>query len=169
MPRLFALDQNFPDPIVAVLSDFQEDASLVRVDRIDARMANLEDWELLLALHHHTSPWDGLITTDSSMLNQAPELAALMQTRLTLVVAVESGHNPVKASGLLFAYLSGICKRTLRDTPQVWTLNAVSRPHLEPWDLLKRYAEHNDRAVNDLWAEFKLTPEQLARNPLAPD
>jgi hypothetical protein len=45
----------------------------------------------------------------------------------------------------------------------------VSKPHQEPWDLLKRYAEHNDRAVNDVWAEFKLTPEQLARNPLAPD
>lgn len=29
-------------------------------------------------------------------------LAALIQTRLTLVVVVESGHNPVKASGLLF-------------------------------------------------------------------
>lgn len=169
MPRLFALDQNFPDPIVAVLSDFQADADLVRVDRVDPRMADLEDWELLLALHHHPSPWDGLITTDSSMLNQGPELAALIQTKLTLVVAVESGHNPVKASGLLFAYLGGICKRTRADTPQVWTLNAVSNPHREPWDFLKRYAEHNHRAVNDVWAEFKLAPEELARDPLAAD
>lgn len=126
MPRLFALDQNFPDPIVAVLSDFQADANLVRVDQVDPRMADLEDWELLLALHHDASRWDGLITTDSSMLNQGPELAALIQTKLTLVAAVESGHNPVKASGLLFAYLGGICKRTRTDTPQVWTLNAVS-------------------------------------------
>lgn len=91
MSRLFALDHNFPDPIVAVLSDFQSDAELVRVDKIDDRMADLEDWELLLALHHHTHPWDGLITADSSMLNQGPELAALIQTKLTLVVAVESG------------------------------------------------------------------------------
>jgi hypothetical protein len=28
-------------------------------------------------LHHHASPWDGLITTDSSMMNQGPELAAV--------------------------------------------------------------------------------------------
>ena len=86
MPRLFALDHNFPDPIVSVLLDFQADAELVRVDAIDARMADLDDWELLLALHHHARSWDGLITTDSSMLKQGPELAALIKTRPTLVV-----------------------------------------------------------------------------------
>ncbi|MHB1571857.1 MAG: hypothetical protein ACYC0H_22000 [Solirubrobacteraceae bacterium] len=168
MPRLFALDHNFPDPIVSVLSDFQADAELVRVDRIDPRMPDLDDWELLLALHHHASPWDGLITTDSSMLNQAPELAALIQTKLTLVVAIESGHNPVKASGLLFAYLGGICKRTQPDAPQVWTLNAASNPHREPWDFLKRVAAHNNRDVDDVWAECRLTPAQLAHDPLSP-
>jgi hypothetical protein len=56
-------------------------------------MPDLDDWELLLALHHHEEVWNGLITTDSSMLNQAPELAALIQTKLTLIVAAESGHN----------------------------------------------------------------------------
>src|SRR3954452_7541049 len=86
------------------------------------------------ALHHHAAPWDGLITTDSSILNQGPELAALIQTRLTLVVAMASGHNPVKASGLLFAYLGGICRRTTANQPQVWTLTAASNPHREPWD-----------------------------------
>jgi hypothetical protein len=167
MPRLFALDHNFPDPIVAVLSDYQADANLVRVDEIDGRMPDLDDWELLLALHHHTEPWDGLITTDSSILNQGPELATLIQTKLTLVVALESGHNPVKASGLLFAYLGGICNRTRTDEPQVWTLNAISRPHREPWEFLKRFAEHNNRATNDVWAEFKLSEAELARDPLA--
>jgi len=108
MPRLFALDHNFPQPIV----DFQVEAELVRIDRIDHRMPDLDDWKLLLALHHHPQPWDGLITTDSSILRQPRELAVLIQTRLTLVVALASGHDPVKASGLLFAYLAGICKRT---------------------------------------------------------
>jgi len=87
MPRLFALDRNFPQPIVGILSDFQADAKLVPLDRIDTRLSTLDDWELLLALHHHADPWDGLITTDSSMLAQGPELAALIQTKLTLVVA----------------------------------------------------------------------------------
>jgi hypothetical protein len=167
MSRLFALDHNFPDPIVAVLSDFQSDAELVRVDKIDDRMPDLDDWELLLALHHDERPWDGLITTDSSMLNQGPELAALIQTKLTLIVAVESGHNPVKASGLLFAYLGGICQRTRPDVPQVWALNAANKAHSEPWDFLKRFAKHNNRNVDDVWADCKLTAKQLARDPLS--
>lgn len=166
MARLFALDHNFPQPIVDVLSDFQSDAELVRVDKIHARMADLDDWELLLALHHHERDWDGLITTDSSMLNQGLELATLIQTHLTLVVAMEAGHNPVKASGVLFAYLSGICRRSDPKRTQAWKLNAVNRPHVEPWDLLKRFAEHNNRAGDDVWAEIKLAPDVLARDPL---
>lgn len=169
MPRLFALDHNFPQPIVAVLAEFQADAELVRVDAIDDRMPDLEDWELLLALHHHGDPWDGLITTDSSMLVQGTELAALIQTKLTLVVAMEAGHNPVKASGLLFAYLAGICQRTEPGTAQVWRLNAANRPPDKPWEFVKRYAEHNNRSTDDVWAEFKLSPEDFARDPLADD
>lgn len=167
MPRLFALDHNFPDPIVAVLTEYQADAELIRVDAIDDRLPDLDDWELLLALHHHEQPWDGLITTDSGMLNQGRELATLMQTKLTLIVAMESGHNPVKASGLLFAYLAGICKRSDRDRAQVWTLTAANKPHREPWDLLKSFAEHNNRSADDVWNEFRLSPEELSRDPLA--
>jgi len=166
MPRLFALDHNFPQPIVDVLSEFQADAELVRVDAIDPRMPDLDDWELLLALHHHADAWDGLITTDSSMLVQGPELAALIATKLTLVVAMEAGHNPVKACGLLFAYLAGICQRTDPGRPQAWTLAATNRPHVEPWDLLRRFAEHNNRSTDDVWAEFRFSAEAMARNPL---
>ena len=167
MPRLFALDKNFPQPIVSVLSDFQADAQLIPLDRIDMRMSTLDDWELLLALHHHSDAWDGLITTDSSMLAQGRELTTLIQTKLTLVVAVASGHNPVKASGLLFAYLAGICQRTTPERAQVWRLNAANRPHEEPWEFLKRFAEHNGRSADEVWAELKLSADAMARNPLA--
>jgi hypothetical protein len=167
MARLFALDHNFPDPIVGVLTDFQAAADLVRIDQIDERMPELEDWELLLALHNHERAWDGLITTDSSMLNQAPELATLIQTRLTLVVAMESGHNPVKASGLLFAHLGNICRRTSPEQAQVWRLSAASKPHTEAWEFLRRFADHNDLPVDEVWAEHKLSDEQLATDPLA--
>lgn len=95
------------------------------------------------------------------------ELATLVQTRLTLVVAVAAGHNPVKASGLLFAYLAGICQRTTPDRAQVWRLNAANRPPEEPWDLLKRFAEHNDRSTDRVWAELKLSATDLARDPLS--
>jgi hypothetical protein len=52
MPRRFALDQNFPEPIVDGLADWlAPDAELVPIRRIDARMATLDDWEVLAALH----------------------------------------------------------------------------------------------------------------------
>lgn len=167
MPRLFALDHNFPDPIVDVLREFQADAELVRVDQIDARMPDLDDWELLLALHHHERAWDRLITNDDSMLSLGPELAVLCQSKLTLVVARAAGHNPVKAAGLLFAYLGGICKRTEPGTGQVWRLNAAERAADAPWKYVQRFAEHNNRTTGDVWDEFKLSPDELARDPLA--
>jgi len=56
---LFALDQNFPQPIVNALARYQQHAELVPVWEIDPRLSNLDDWELLLALHHHERPWGG--------------------------------------------------------------------------------------------------------------
>lgn len=62
--RLFALDQGFPLPIVDVLAKYMVEAELVALDEIDERLAILDDWELLLALHHHERAWDGLTTDD---------------------------------------------------------------------------------------------------------
>ena len=168
MARLFALDHNFPEPIVEVLSEVSEggDADLVSVSDIDPRMADLEDGEIMLALHHHERAWDGLITTDSSMLNQPPELAALLQTNLTLIVAMGAGDDPIKATGLLFAYLGGICTRTDPGTAQVWKLAAANRPAHKPWDELKRAADHQQRDVGDLWRENRLSKEEFAVDPL---
>jgi hypothetical protein len=130
-------------------------------------MADLEDWEIMLALHHHQRRWDGLITTDSSMLNQPPELAVLLQTNLTLIVAMGAGDDPIKATGLLFAYLGGICARTDPGTAQVWKLTAVNRPAHKPWDELKRAADHQHRSVGDLWQENRLSKEEFGADPLA--
>ena len=167
MARLFALDQNFPQPIVKVLQDFQADAELVPVSAIDPRMAELDDWQLLLSLNHHERPWDGLITTDSSILFQPLELAVLIQTQLTLVVALEAGHNPVKATGLLFAHLAGICKRTRADEGQLWRLRAVTQSPVAPWEQLKTVAEHQHADAAELFAAQRLTDVALAADPLA--
>jgi hypothetical protein len=39
---LFALDQNFPSPIVNVLTDYQVDTELVSLGSIDGRLGELE-------------------------------------------------------------------------------------------------------------------------------
>ena len=170
MPRLFALDQNFPAPIANVLADYQTDAELARIGDIDSRLADLDDWEVLLALYHHERPWDGLITTDASMLNQPRELGVLIQTKLTLVVVRAAGHNPVKASGLLFAYLPRVCKMTRPDRPQIWALAAGNVMPSDPSAALVRVAEHQNVDPDALLAEHRLTDEEFERDPLqAPD
>jgi hypothetical protein len=165
--RLFALDHGFPQPIVDVLAEYTPDLELVPVDQIDERMPDLDDWEILLALYHHRHPWDGLVTTDSSMVLTPESLAVLIQTKLTLVVAMEAGHDMLKATGLLFAYLPGILGRTDPAIAQVWKLQAANRPHTAPWEELRSVAEHQNRPLNEVWDEARLSPEELSRDPLA--
>jgi hypothetical protein len=168
LPALFALDQNFPEPIVLALDDFIPEAELVPLREVDALLtAEIEDWEVLLALHHHVRPWDGLITTDSGILNLPREMAVLRQTNLTLVVAEESGHDPIRATGLLFTHLSWIARQTTRVEGQVWQLRARNRPGINPWTYLERIAEHRNRDVELLWRDVRLTPAELAKDPLA--
>lgn len=168
MAALFALDQNFPQPIVNALGRFQPHAELVPVASVDPRMSRLDDWELLLALHHHERPWTGLITTDSSMLAQPRELATLLKTRLTLVVAMEAGHDPVRASGLVFAYLPNVVKRTDARRAQVFTLRAANKPAEDPWDnFLSPLAERQGREAAEVYAEAVPTDDELERDPLA--
>ena len=167
MPRRFALDQNFPQPIVEVLREFMTEAELVAVGDIDARLTDIDDWEVLLALHHHADEWDGLITTDSGMLSLPRELSVLMQTKLTLVVAAASGHDPLKATGLVLTYLPWIAAHTQRDVAQVWVLRSGSKGHEDPWDWMTRLAERRGTTANALYAEEKLAPDELARDPLA--
>jgi hypothetical protein len=169
VPRLFALDQGFPLPIVNVLRGYQADADLVSLGEIDSRLPELEDWQVLLALHHDRRAWDGLITTDSSMLNQATELSALAQTKLTLVAAMGAGHDPVKASGLLFAYLSRICKLTRKDVGQIWQLRAGNILPSDPIDALVRLADHRNVGADQLISDSRLDDETFARDPLLPE
>lgn len=162
MPRL-ALDQNFPTPIVEVLRDYLVEVELSSVRDIDPRMSTLDDWELLLALKH--SSWDGLVTTDASMLKLPRELSVLLQTRFTLIVTDDAGHDPVKATGLLLAHLPNVCKRWRPDTPQLWVLRASHRPSEDPWDRLAKLAEREGKTAKALYEAYRLTADQLRRGP----
>ena len=166
MPRLFALDQNFPEPIVAALNDYIVEAELVPIRDIDPQLAEIDDWEVLLALHHHDRDWDGLITTDRGMLTQARELAVLRQTNLTLVVAHEAGHDPIKATGLLFTHLGWICRETTPAAPQIWHLVARNRPGVDPWEFIEKIAAHTNQTPEAVWQEGQLSAADLAQDPL---
>lgn len=162
--RRFALDQNFPLPIVGVLARYIIEAELVPLLQIDPALTrDTEDWQILLALHRHSEHWDGLITTDSAMLLLAKEMAVLCQTKLTLVVAEGAGHDPVKATGLVLAHLPGICAKTDPDVPQLWVLRAATQASEQPWERLRRIAKQCNREIKELYKEVKLTAKELAK------
>jgi hypothetical protein len=135
--RLFALDQNFPEPIIAALREAIDCAELVSVRDIGKELPTLDDWELLLRLHTDPREWDGLITCDASMLSLSREMAALERTGLSLVIADGQGHNPIRATGLLLVHIEHICHQTVRHRSQIWTLRAG---HKDP-DKATRYLE----------------------------
>lgn len=167
MARLFALDQNYPLPIVESLREWlAADADLVPIAEIHPGVATLEDWEVLLALHTDCRAWDGLITTDASMLSLPRELAVLCQTKLTLVVAVAAGHDPIKATGLVFAHISNVCQRTTREKAQVWRLATTSRPADDPWEYLGGVARRRGETAQQAFARERLSDDELSRSPL---
>ncbi|MBS1893354.1 MAG: hypothetical protein JST59_18805 [Actinobacteria bacterium] len=157
---LFALDHNYPAPIVDQARPYLRNVELVPIGDIDARLPDFDDWELLLALHHHERDWDGMVTNDTSMLEQDRELAVLGFTCLTLVAPVAAGHDPIRSTGLLLAHIENIASRTTPSKPQVWKLHGrtpqgqhpdvflealARRASLDPFDLRK--AAMPDRSI----------------------
>ncbi|MCL2768545.1 MAG: nucleolar 14 family protein [Solirubrobacterales bacterium] len=168
MPHLFALDQNFPEPIARALQEhLEENVELVPIRRIDARLPAFEDWQILHALHVHGRPWDGLITTDANMLSLPRELSVLCQTHLSLVVAIAAGHDPIKATGLVLAHIGAICSRTRADTAQVWRLRTTAKQPEDPWQFITELAGRREEDATGLYRRERLAPAQLHSDPLA--
>lgn len=161
----FALDEDFPDTIIEALGLGVPEAALAPIRHIDPGLRRMDDWELLLSLHH-LGEWEGLVSTDSSMLNLPRELAVLHQTNLTLVIIQESGHDPLRAAGLLLVHLPMICRKTVRSKPQIWKLSAQNKNHEDPWREMIRIAGHRKVPVNQLFHDHKLSERELRRNPL---
>jgi hypothetical protein len=66
--RVFALDHNFPEPLVQAVAPYLESfIELVPIRAIDGAWSTLADWEVLWAMHRHERNWDGLITADHRM------------------------------------------------------------------------------------------------------
>ncbi|MBA3420891.1 MAG: hypothetical protein H0U12_03195 [Thermoleophilaceae bacterium] len=167
-PRRFALDQNFPQPVLDTLEEYlRAEAELVPLARIDPRLVEgVDDWQIVLSLHQRGG-WDGLITTDTGMLSLPRELAVLMQTKLTLVVAEEAGHDPLRATGLVLLHLPNVCRQTTSVKPQIWRLRAPrGQRHIEPWAELERVADHQNDDARSLYTRGKLSTADLARDPL---
>ena len=161
--RRFALDHNFPQPVLAALTDALPMADLVPVRDINPTFADLDDWELLRELRRDECAWDGLVTNDDAMLSLAKEMTVLDQTGLTLVVAKGEGHNPIRAVGVLLCHLAHICHHTTPGAAQIWRLR-VAQKNAEPVrDYLEDIAKKTRTTVPKLIADNKLPLADLRR------
>jgi hypothetical protein len=154
--RLFALDHNFPEPVVAAFAAVLPMVELVPIREIDSRWTDLEDWELLLALHRHERSWDGLITNDEDMLALPKEMTVLSQTGLTLVVAKGEGHNPIRAVGALLCHVPFICHHTTHDRAQVWNLRVSQKNYDDVLVYLDKIAKRSGITVANLIASNRV-------------
>jgi hypothetical protein len=161
--RLFALDQNFPEPIVDALSQYIEGAELVPVRRILPELAKVDDWELLRELFVDQRMWDGVITNDDRMLALAKEMTVLSQTGLTLIVVKGQGHNPIRSTGLLLCHLEHICHQMAPGAAKVWVLNVQQKKPETAADRLQMIAEKQATTVADLVNKNKLPPDELRK------
>lgn len=158
----FALDQNFPDPLLATLAEILPFVELVPIRAIDATFARLDDWELFVALHR-AGTWDGLITNDDSVLALPKEMTILSQTALSLVVAKGEGDSPVRAVGALLCHLHHICHQSQSDRAQIWLLRVKQKNHETPREFLERIAERERTTVEALLRVHRLPTQDLVR------
>lgn len=104
-----------------------------------------------------------------------PELGAawnrlavrLRREKLLTEYALAVELQPKRGALHLHAYLPWIAAHTRRDAAQVWVLRSGNKPHDDPWDWMTRLAERRGTTANALYAEEKLAPDELARDPLA--
>lgn len=127
----------------------------------------MDDWELLLALHHHEREWDGMISNDTGMLDQPRELAVLGYTHLTLVAPQAAGHDPIRSTGLVLANIEDIAERTTTKRPQIWKLNRRQHGGDHPDRYFEKLAKRRGEDPMDLRRESAPDLEILAKDPLA--
>lgn len=152
----FALDHNFPQPVVAPFSMLLPHVELVPISTIDPLLAKMDDWEIFIALATAERHWDGFITGDADLLSLPKEMTVLSQTSLTLVVTEGEGHSPIRAVGLLLCHLNHICHQTKDDLAQIWTLRTTQKNHEEPRAFLEKIAGKKKMTTEKLIAENKL-------------
>jgi hypothetical protein len=157
----FALDHNFPAPVMSAFGLLIPNVELVPIATIDTQFAELDDWELFVALHQHDQQWDGLITNDDKLLALEKEMTVLSQTNLTLVVVKGEGDSPIRAVGLLLCHLNHICHHSKPDRAQVWMLRVAQKNYDAPRFYLEKIAEKKRTTVEEIVRTHQLSANAL--------
>lgn len=161
-PVRFALEVNFPQPILDALAEFMVDIELVPVQLIDTRLGDLEDRDLFLALRQEGYEW--LVTNNYKILRNPMELAALMKARMKVFAIEGTGHDPLRATGAVLLDLPAALRRAAPDgvAEVFWSRPRNPEPR-KPWDLFTEAAVRRHMEAADLYEEVKVTDEEAAQ------
>jgi hypothetical protein len=168
-PQLrLALDQNLPTPLITAVRPYlPPEIELTHVHKLDARLSDLTDRELLIALSQ--LGYDGLVTNNYRMLGLPEEIAAIVATN-AVVVAVEGlGHDPLRAVGVLLLELPGLADRVVPGRSSVFFLSYRRRQPSDAWEYMQQAAARRHRDVAELWDEVKVSHEELSLPVLKPE
>ena len=103
------LDHNFPEPLLRAIAGFVPDLKFIWIRSLAGDLHLLPDDELVYELFRRACPV--LVTLDARMLDDPQVLVAIDQTRMTVVAIAESGHDPIRATGVLLRDLLDIVRR----------------------------------------------------------
>ena len=147
------LDDNFPLPILAALSEWLGDIDLLPIGHIDRRLTDPGDRQLVVALYQLGCR--GLVTNNYRMLQNPVELAAVIKTRLSIFAIEGLGDDPIRATGALLLDLPSVVNTVEAGRSGVFRLRPRVPQPRDPWDLLKELAGRRHEDVGDLYGRSR--------------
>ena len=154
-----ALDQNFPTPIIDCIAPFIPDVAFDHVQKIDPRLCQLDDWQLIVALHRRG--YRALASNDYHMIDEARVASAAAQTKTSLILIESLGDDPIRATGALLLDVAWIAKRL---PPRKSAIYRIRRNNPRPMmirEVLEERAEHMGISVDELRGREQLTRAEL--------
>lgn len=159
------LDQNFPEPILEDIASWLEQLhlKLVPIRRIDDRLTRVEDRQLVIALYQ--LGYRGLVTNDYNMLKNPRDLVAIMKTKISVFAIKGLGHHPIRATGALLMNLPKYVEHLMTSQPTgpplIFQHKPSPPPAHKPWDLFTQTAKQRQEEANELYAQVKVSDEEL--------
>jgi hypothetical protein len=153
------LDHNFPVPILDCLHEFIVDVNLLPLRRIDERLADLDDRQLVIALHQLGYP--GFVTSNYKMLQNPRELAAVIATGLTVFAIEDVGHDPLRATGALLLDLPSAIKAMESGSKGVFSFGPRSPRAKNPQEMFNRMAARRIVSPKELLKEVAVSQYEL--------
>ena len=160
MTLRLALDQNFPPGLLKSLQAYTPNAELKTLHQIDPRLSDLDDRPLILVLD--SWGWDGFVSNNYKMTNQAHEVSAIIHTKCVAIFTQALGDDPIRATGAVLLQLPRIEHRLKKNQDNVLMLNHRYRTPTSGWDYLKAIEGKTGVSANDLWTQHRPTVDEVA-------